>query len=148
MGFSTSGAAAILFIGLLLAVGIAYPTLEAAHDRRATAIDDRDQRALDVRNTAIAVDAAVYDADAETLTLDVTNTGSTTLSVPETDLLIDGVYRTGYETAVSGDATRTLWQSGETLSMTVQLEPNADPERAKVVTQHGVAATITDVEVS
>ena len=153
MGFSTSGAAAIIFVGLLIAVGIAYPVLETAHDRRSTAIDDRDDRALDLRNTAIDVTDVTYD-DAEgdgTLIVNVTNTGSTTLSVSKTDLLVDGEYVSTAnegpaieETTVDDTPDRDLWQPGDTL--TIIVDPVEDePDRVKVVTEHGIAVTITEV---
>ncbi|WP_207591454.1 flagellin [Halomontanus rarus] len=145
MGFSTSGATAILFIGLLIAVGIAYPTLETANDRRMTAMEDRDQRALEIRNTDVAVESAVYNGSSGTLTVEIGNTGSTTLSVSETDLLVDGVYRSGYETAVEGNADRTVWQPGETLRMTANLE--TEPTRVKIVTENGIAETVTEPEI-
>ena len=145
MGFSTSGAAAIIFIGLLIAVGIAYPVLETAHDRRSTAIDDRDDRALDLRNTAIDDLEATYDAEGEYLVVNVTNTGSTTLSVSKTDLLIDGEYVTlPEETTVEDDPDRNLWQPGETLSITIE-SVDDEPDRVKVVTEYGIAETITEV---
>ncbi|MCU4743794.1 flagellin [Natronoglomus mannanivorans] len=145
MGFSTSGAAAILFIGLLIAVSIAYPALETANDRRMTAIEDRDQRALDVRNTDVAVTSAVYEAEGNELTLEIRNTGSTTLSVTETDLLVDGIYQSGYETAVEANTARTLWQPGETLTMSLTYD---DPTRVKIVTENGIAKTVTELEVT
>ena len=147
MGFSTSGAAAIIFVGLLIAVGIAYPVLETAHDRRSTAIDDRDDRALDLRNTAIDVTDVTYD-DAEgdgTAIVNVTNTGSTSLSVSKTDLLVDGEYvPIPEETTVEGVSNRDLWQPGETLSMTVDSVED-EPDRVKGVTEHGIAVTVTEV---
>ena len=142
MGFSTSGAAAIIFIGALLAVGIAFPALETAHDRQSTAMDDRDDRALDVRNTAIDVTASHDDGD---LTVNVTNDGSTTLSVDRTDLLVDGVLQSSdeLETAVDEDGDRTIVQPGETLTMSLAHDA---PNRLKVVTQNGVAETVTEVD--
>lgn len=144
MGFGTSGAVAVVFVGLLIAVGIAYPTLETANDRRSTAIDDRDRRALDVKNTDIDLTDAAYNATgADELTVNVTNTGSTTLSVDETDLLVDGVYQESYETTVDNESARSLWQPGERLTMTVSLA--SAPNRVKVVTENGVAETETEV---
>lgn len=141
MGFSTSGATAIVFVGMLVAAGIAYPVLQTAHDERLSAIDDRDDRTLDIRNSDITLEGTSYD-DPE-LTVNVTNTGSTTLSISETDLLVDGVYVPTSEWNVSIDGTaapdRELWQPGETLSITV--EPDESPERVKIVTEHGIAET-------
>ncbi|QSX00284.1 flagellin [Haloterrigena alkaliphila] len=146
MGFSTSGATAIIFVGMLVAVGIAYPVLQTAHEDRTTAIDDRDDRTLDLRNTAIELNETSYDGTTDNLTVNVTNTGSTTLSVSETDLLIDGVYEPNgdwLETRVNGTTGRDLWQPGETLSIVAS---SADrPNRVKLVTEHGVAVTETEV---
>ena len=140
MGFSTSGATAIVFIGMLVAVGIAYPVLQSAHDERLSAIDDRDDRTLEMRNTAISVEEASYNGSE--LTVNVTNTGSTTLSVPATDLLIDGIYWTESaddDVLVEGQSDRERWQPGERL--TIIVSTSEQPNRVKVVTEYGIAET-------
>ncbi|MDS0476484.1 flagellin [Natrinema sp. 1APR25-10V2] len=143
MGFSTSGATAIIFIGVLVAAGIAVPVLQTAQEERRAAIDERDDRALAMRNTAIEVASWGYNESGNNdFTMDVNNTGSTVLSVPETDLLIDGVYQGTYETSVDGTADRELWQPGETLTVTVS---TSRPDRVKLVTEHGIAETVTGV---
>ena len=144
MGFSTSGATAILFVGMLVAVGITYPIIQTAHEERTRAMDDRDDRALEMRNTAIDLEMASYNDP--NLTVNVTNTGSTTLSVPATDLLVDGTFvapSEWNETTVAGSPDRELWQPGETLSITV--ERTASPNRVKLVTEYGIAETTTKV---
>ncbi|OLZ39730.1 flagellin [Natrinema saccharevitans] len=143
MGFSTSGATAIVFVGVLVAAGIAYPVFQTAQEQRRDAIADRDDRQLDVRNTGIEVASWSYNESGdENFTMSVDNTGSTTLSVPETALLLDGVYQESYATSVDGDGGRELWQPGETLTMEVS---TPRPDRAKVVTDYGVAETVTGV---
>ncbi|SER19817.1 flagellar protein FlaF [Natrinema salaciae] len=133
----------IIFVGVLIAAGIAYPVFQTASENRSAAIDDRDDRALAMRNTAIDVAAWRYNESGnENFTMDVTNTGSTVLSIPETDLLIDGVYRQSYETSVGGSPVRELWQPGETLTVTISTDR---PNRVKIVTEHGIAETITGV---
>ncbi|WP_339105744.1 flagellin [Haloterrigena salinisoli] len=144
MGFSTSGATAILFVGMLVAVGIAYPVVQTAHEERTTAVDDRDDRALEMRNTAIDLETASYDGSA--LTVNATNTGSTTLTVPATDLLVDGAFVADGEwttATVNGTAGRESWQPGERLSITVTADDR--PDRVKLVTEYGIAATTTEV---
>ncbi|USZ70446.1 flagellin [Natronosalvus halobius] len=143
MGFSTSGAVAILFIGLLVAVGIVYPTVETAHERRADAIDERDERALDLRNSDVALEAT-YDDVANELRVNVTNTGATTLSATETTLLVDGVVRPDAATSVEDDATRERVHSGEELQFIVS-DVTDYPNRVKVVTEHGLARILTEV---
>ncbi|NUB89721.1 flagellin [Haloterrigena sp. SYSU A558-1] len=146
MGFSTSGAAAILFVGALVAVGIAYPVIQTAHEDRRAAIDDRDDRSLDLRNTDLELEETTYNDSSDNLTVNATNVGSTTLSVSETDLLIDGEYEPNgewLEVRVDGTTGRELWQPGETLSIVVSTADR--PDRVKLVTEHGVAATTTEV---
>jgi len=76
--------------------------------------------------------------------VNVTNNGSTTLSVSGTDLLTDGTYVSDgayieAESSVDGNNETDLWLPGETYSMTVYQEP--EPSRVKVVTSSGVSAT-------
>ncbi|MCT9095207.1 fla cluster protein FlaF [Haloarchaeobius sp. HME9146] len=144
MGLSISGAAAILFVGVLLTVSTAVPVLESANERVTTAVDDRGERELERRNTDMNVTNVTYNASADTLTVNVTNTGSRTLSVNETDLLVDGVYRTDATTRVEGDSGRVLWMPGESLEFELT-GITTTPDRVKVVTEYGVAETITEV---
>ncbi|WP_245998542.1 hypothetical protein [Halalkalicoccus subterraneus] len=76
-----------------------------------------------------------------TVSVSVTNTGSTALSIDRTDLLVDGEYATDDPIVI--DATgnvideTNLWVPGATLAY--ELESNATS--VKVVTEGGVAAT-------
>ncbi|WP_435316820.1 flagellin [Haloarchaeobius sp. TZWSO28] len=144
MGLSTSGAAAILFVGVLLTVSTAVPVLETANERVTTAVDDRGERELERRNTDMNVTNVTYNASTDRLTVNVTNTGSRTLSVNETDLLVDGVYRTDATTRVEGDSGRVLWMPGESLQFELT-GVTTTPDRVKLVTEYGVAETITEV---
>ncbi|WP_267641780.1 flagellin [Haloarchaeobius amylolyticus] len=144
MGLSTSGATAILFVGFLLTVSTAYPVVETANERVTDAVDDRGERELDRRNTDMNVTNVSYNASTDTLTVTVTNTGSRSLSVAETDLLVDGEYRTDATTSVAGDGARDLWMPGESLAFELTGVTTA-PDRVKLVTEYGVAETITEV---
>ncbi|MEF8843723.1 MAG: hypothetical protein V5A62_19210 [Haloarculaceae archaeon] len=139
MGFSTSGATVVIFVGLLVGFGILYPTVEAASERVADAESARDDRALRQQNTAVVVAGTAYDATNDTLTVAVNNTGSTVLSVNRTDLLVDGRYRSSDGFAVAGTENRTVWTPGSQLELTVAGLAN-EPDRVKVVTGPGVAA--------
>lgn len=148
MGFSTSAAVVILFIGLFVAAGIAVPAFETAYDRQTDALDAREERTLELRNTAIDIDAS-YDGTADELTVNATNTGSTTLAVAEVDVLVDGAYvaEGNLTTVVGADGTnRSIVQPGERLAVTVTAV-TAAPDRVKVVTGLGIAETITEVPV-
>jgi len=140
MGFSVSATVAILFAASLIAFGMfysaAFDTVERVTDARNDAQDDL----LAQQNTAIAIDGAVYHAGNDTLLIDVDNTGTTTLTVSGTDLLVDNEYRGSFAGRdVDGDATTDLWQPGETLHYNVTVSPQ--PDRVKVVSDPGVAGT-------
>ena len=140
MGFSTSGSVAILFVGLLVCLSTVYPVMETANERVTEATEAREDRSLDQANTATNVTAVSYNASTDTLVVNVTNTGSTTLSVDGTDLLVDGTYVTGATTRVEGDSARTIWVPGEQLQFEVT-GVTAEPGRIKVVTENGIAET-------
>ncbi|WP_394738987.1 flagellin [Natronococcus roseus] len=140
MGFSTSGATAILLIGVLVAVSVAYPTLQAAQDLRQDAIEDRDDRVLETHNTAID-DVEITSEDGE-LMVTARNDGSTSLSAADTTLLVDGAIPDDRDVEVDGEPDQELWLPEEELTITVDDSALPDdPERIKLVTEHGVATT-------
>ena len=134
MGFSVSASTAIIFAGMFLAVGILYPAVSNGYEQIQDAEVERDQAQLDLRNTAIEIDAE--NTDSTQITVD--NTGSTSLTVSEVDLIVDGTYqpRSGLGTTVVG-ASGDLWLPGETL----EIEGfNGSPgDDFKVVTEHGIS---------
>ncbi|WP_336037652.1 fla cluster protein FlaF [Halobacterium yunchengense] len=142
MGFSVSGSAAILFIAAFVSVGILYSAAYNGYERVQDADEGHGERVLEQRNTAVNVTNVTYDADGgDQLTVNVTNEGSTTLSVEETDVLVDGDYLSREEYvdwSVDGATDTDLWLPGETYSVTVNA---TDPSRVQVVTGSGVTAT-------
>ncbi|AGB38107.1 flagellar protein F [Natronococcus occultus] len=140
MGFSTSGATAVILVGVLVAVSVAYPALQSAQDLRQNAIEDRDNRALEAQNAAVA-DVEVEHADGE-LTVTARNDGASSLSAADTTVLVDGTLPADRETTIDGESDHELWLPEEELTVTVETEDlPEDPERIKLVTEHGVAIT-------
>ena len=147
MGFSASGATVVLLVGLMVSLGSLYPVIDDNSGRYADAEDAFDDRQLDRQNAAIRIDSANY-TDAsflfgteDTLVVTVRNTGTTTLSVPKTDLLVDGEYTTPSSYTVEDNPDRTTWASGENLTFTVTYPAAAAAsDRVVVVTEHGVSA--------
>lgn len=139
MGFSVSGSTVIILIGCLIAFSAAFTVATSSFDRVTTAQDERADRLLDRQNTAIEIGAV--ERDGGTLTISVTNTGSTVLSIDRTDLLVDGEYRDAEPTVTDANGTTksgtTLWLPGETLEYSIE----SDGNDVKIVTEHGVAAT-------
>ncbi|MFB6268382.1 MAG: fla cluster protein FlaF [Halobacterium sp.] len=142
MGFSVSGSAAILFIAAFVSVGILYSAAYNGYERVQDADDEHGERVLEQRNTAVNITNVTYNQSGnENLTVNVTNEGSTSLAVNETDLLVDGVFKPKSEYvdwSVDGRSDTDLWVPGETLSITVNA---TDPQRVKIVTSPGVTAT-------
>ena len=141
MGFSVSGATVVLFLGMIASLGIAYSGAFNAFEQVDDAYRDDADRALDRANTAIDVTNVSWDKTGpDHLTVEVENTGSTSLSVNDTDLLVENVYQTNFRTrAVDGNADTDLWLPGETLNLTVISVPK--PDRVKVVTETGISAS-------
>jgi flagellar protein FlaF len=134
---------AVLLVGVLIAISTAYPIMSAANERVQTAVDDRGDRSLSQRNSDIELANVTYNDTTDVLVLRVTNAGSRTLSVADTDVLVDGQFQQGYATTVGGDRTRSIWTPGETLR--VELSTSTRPDRVKVVTEFGIAETETEI---
>ncbi|WP_115863777.1 fla cluster protein FlaF [Halorussus litoreus] len=146
MGFSVSGATVVLFLGMFISFGVAYTAANNGYEQVHGAFEDDASSELTRQNTDLAVaDAAVAnEGDGLYLNLSVTNTGSTSLSVNDTDILIDGTYTnfTGERMtalAVDGNENTDLWLPGETLHVNVSV--SAEPSQVKVVTGPGVAVS-------
>ena len=146
MGFSTSGATMILFLGVLVSASILVPAAEQAYEGVSDARDGHSERLLDRRNSAIAMSNVTYNATSDVLTVAVNNTGSVTLAVNETNLLVDGEFVSGYDASVAGASGRTLWLPGETLTFTYS-GVSSEPSRVKVVAETGVAVSATNATV-
>ncbi|MCU4717147.1 flagellin [Halapricum hydrolyticum] len=138
MGFSVSGSAAIVFVGLFIAFGTFYTASTNTVEEMTDANDDWQDRQLAQQNTEIEIVAAVYDNETERLVVEVNNTGATVLSVNDTDLLVDNEYRTASRD-VDGDAGTDIWAPGQRLTYSVSAA--SQPDRVKVATETGVAAT-------
>lgn len=147
MGFSTSAAAAIIFVGVFVSIGMIYPSTAGSVEEVNDALGDQEDRVLEQRNTDITIDDVRYNTTSDTVTVNVTNTGTTTLDVNETDLLFDGTIQdTDRTNAVAGVTGRSLWAPGETLTVTVTTVPTA-PTRVKFVTGPGVSRATDNVTV-
>ena len=140
MGFSVSGSAAIVFAGVILSFGIVFGAVSDSYERVTDAEEDQTDRVLDTKNAAINVTGVERAGDR--LTVLVNNTGSRSLSVNETDFILDNEYRSGWQTdaTVDGENGTYLWLPGEQLNITVT--ESDVPSRAKVVTEGGVADTV------
>jgi archaellum component FlaF (FlaF/FlaG flagellin family) len=144
MGLSISAAFVVILIGVTLAAIVladaftgSYQELEDSSDERA----DRQRRLLD---TGIDIEAALYSTSQGNGTVNVTNTGSTTLDPAGLDVLADGILLTENITSIRIDnSTAVAWFPGKTAVITIHL--GGQPSRLKVVTDNGVADYTTDI---
>jgi len=139
MGFSVSGSAAIVFVGLFIAFGTFYSASTNTMEQVTDARSDWQDRDLDQHNTDIEITAATYNLTTDRLTVETNNTGAVALSVSETDLIADNEYLIPERSDVNGNAVTDIWATGQQLTFNVTV--GAQPDRVKVTTEAGVAAT-------
>lgn len=139
MGFSVSGSTALIFLGVLIATGTLYDVTSYNVEIIGEAVDDRNERLRDMQNTNIEVVSARYYEANSSLIVAVENTGSTTLFVSETTLLVDNQYSSleGHTTVESNPGT-DIWGEDETLEISIASfdEP---PQTIKVVASYGIS---------
>jgi len=152
MGFSTSGSAAVLLIGLLLAASVLVPTMMSLGSTTGDAFGSQSEQLREQTNTGIEIDPEETDAE-NGVTVVVANEGTLTLGVRETDVLVNGYYVEPDETTVvdrSGDRSSdtNLWQPGTDLEIVIEQGTldneldGAEPERVQVSTQNAIADAI------
>lgn len=145
MGFSVSGATALLLIAFLISFGAFYTATTGAVDQVQDAQVDQNDKHIETLNTDIEIESATWDADdgeSGTLTIVAKNTGASTLEVEDTSLLVAGelVPFSDWRTV-----DRSLWLPQDEL--TIEIDGDAfgtqDPvgETVRIVTEYGVAAT-------
>ena len=146
MGFSVSASTAVIFAGLFLALGMFYPAVANSYERVQAADANQADRALEQANTDIQLDDATDGGNQLDVTL--TNNGSTSLTVSETDVVVDGAYiqRSELDTEVTDidgntDQNTDLWLPGETLDITYNPPGPFNADRVRVVTEHGVSVS-------
>lgn len=136
MGFSVSGASAIILLAGVLTFSMAFTAVSNGHERVSAAEDDRMEQHLEIRNSNIEI------TKVNSTTVQVNNTGSITLNASETALITDGTYEEPDAIAVDYDPDTTVWAPGEQLNISLS---TTDPNRVKVVAETGVADMKTGV---
>lgn len=151
MGFSVSGAAAIVFAGLFLAFGVLFAATTNSFERVTDAQDGQTDDVRATQNADIAVVEATYVNYENTTKTDylkvlVDNTGATTLGLARTDVLFDNEYRSNWRanatinddgTTFDAETGTSLWHPGERVNVTVK--GISQPNRVKVSSETGVA---------
>ncbi|SEG32215.1 flagellar protein FlaF [Halobellus limi] len=146
VGFGVSGSTAVIFLGVLIASGTLYTAAAGSAEQLSEARDENSEDLLDRRNTDVQIDRVRYHNDSDTVEINVTNAGTTTLAVNGTSVLVDNEYEPSASTAVEGDTETDVWGGGRTLVINVS-DVTAEPDRVKVVAENGVADSNSTVEV-
>ena len=131
MGFSVSGATALLLIAFFISLGIVSTAATNGFERVNDAYHADADRTLDRQNTAVSI----LNITCSPLNLSVKNTGTTALHVADTDVLVDNGYEPSLTYEVDGNASTDLWLPGQTL----RIGGSTASDRVKVVTGPGVA---------
>ncbi|MGM0591083.1 MAG: fla cluster protein FlaF [Halobacteriota archaeon] len=137
MGFGVSGATAIIFLALLISASAFYTTAASSAEQLREATDSDHERLLDRQNTAVDLSGAAYYTGNQTLRVEAVNTGTTTLSVNDSTMLVDNDYYSTATATVEGDEITDLWLPGE--SLVLELSTPAAPSRAKLISETGVS---------
>ncbi|OVE84998.1 flagellin [Natronolimnobius baerhuensis] len=176
MGFSTSGAAAIMLIAFLVAASVIFPTIFTAGADTGDAFAAQAENTRTLANSDVGITTAeqashevTEDGEDETygtVTVTVENTGTTTLDVRHTDLLLEGTFIAQTDDNVTttvivdrdGDNEEPrddtdIWPPGTALEFDVDEElidaefGDDEPlERVKVVTETGLSDATDEIE--
>ena len=138
MGFSVSGSLAVVVVGSLIAFSMAYTAGANGFERVNDAREDQGERVIERHNVGIDIANATYFDGNDTLRIAVNNTGTESLSVGATDVLVDNTYITNGTRTVAGDAGTDLWLPGEQLTVEVSLPSRPDAVTTAVET--GISA--------
>jgi flagellar protein FlaF len=141
MGFSVSASFVLILLGVFIAASAVYTTggntFERLNDARHDQAENLDAaHKTELNITSVGLTGTNDDCD---VSFTVNNTGSTTLSLDETSLLIGNNYQTGWQgdATVDTDSATDLWSPGEQLGG--ERTGLFSPDAVTVVTKTGVS---------
>ena len=140
MGFSVSAATALIFAGVFLAFGIFYPAMANGVERVSEADAAKADQNLEQAQTDINISEVNVVGDVDEITVNINNTGTTALTVNETNFILGGDYiqPSLYATEVDKQPDTNLWLPGETLEIDYDPDPNVPASSFKIVTEYSV----------
>jgi len=140
MGFSVSAATAIIFTGIILLAGVMSSVVFEVYGDLKDAAMDASASEFDRQRTRIEVLNSSYDSTR--VFINVTNTGETTLSGAQVDVLLNGTICTESINAkkVSNIAS-DVWGIHEVMYLEVNYKTANDRVRIVVVTPNGVSGS-------
>lgn len=141
MGISVSASTAVVFLGMFIAAGVLYPAVHNGGEQMLDAREASSDDSLAQTNTEIDLFRADYYPDNDTLFVNATNTGTTTLDLPEVNVLVDNdpqSDQSSYTSAIAGDTGTELWLPGEDAGFQIKGLTSA-PDRIKLIVDYGVS---------
>lgn len=147
MGFSVSGATALLFVAFLITFGTFYTATMGAVEQVQEAEVDAQEQNLETLNTEIEIQSAEYNASGqEELIIVANNTGAEPLQPTSLSLLVNGTFRAFGQgnLSITDSPEDELWAPQQRLTITLSNSAFATltgGETVKLVTKTAVAAT-------
>jgi flagellar protein FlaF len=140
MGFSVSAATAIIFTGIVLLAGVMSSVVfEVYGDLKDAALDASSSEFARQRTRIEVLDSSY---DATRVFINVTNTGETSLSGAQVDVLLNGtIYTESIKTKKVSDMTTDVWGIHEVMYLEVNYKKANDRVRIVVVTPNGVSGS-------
>jgi len=140
MGFSVSAATAIIFTGIVLLAGVMSSVVFEVYGDLKDAAMDASASEFDRQRTRIEVLNSSYDSTR--VFINVTNTGETTLSGAQVDVLLNGTICTeSIKTKKVSDIDSDVWGVHEVMYLEVSYKTANDRVRIVVVTPNGVSGS-------
>lgn len=145
MGVSVSVSAIIFFTSFALCLSMVFSATQVYYEDIKEAEDENALRTQNSLHASFEIGSAGYNATNQVLTINLTNTGSSTLATKHLDVLTDGALVTGNITSIKCGATSTgQWYPATTI--TIILKQAQKPERVKVSSEYGVSAYTSTIQ--
>ena len=143
MGLSVSAGFAIITVALFIGAAAVIEAIDLTISSVETSVDGKVNRVVDTARTKFTILNATLNGTA--LCVNLTNTGSTVLTVTGVSVLVNGTYveQNLTNATVDGKASN-IWSPNENLKLELKITASKD-QRVKVVTgncvsQYGVVA--------
>ncbi len=144
-GFSASGATVVIVVGFIISLGVFLPVVESGITDTAEAFGDQRERTLETKNSNFVISNHTYvNGSPNSLTLNLTNTGTTSLQIEEFEYQINGEYTLPDNTYVkeTPNTNRSIVAPGETLIAEFTLSQNVT--RVHVTSETGHSELLTN----
>lgn len=124
MGFSVSATMAIFFAAFLILFSILYSSVNDAFDKVTESFDDKYEDLRDKSETSLEAVSAVYLKDLNVLQVKIRNTGSTSLMLERTTVIVNGTLEESVTMSIEGTSS-AVWFPTDTLVLNI-----SDPDMA------------------